>query len=120
MARGFVESIPVPHPRVHRQGSSNGGTSFGTKDHRSAYRLADAKSLRDSSGRATRTVARRIALNAPSLPQRPGIRGVETDSSGRFATAALASPSPRAITSARQSFDPAYQGRTNLYVVVNS
>jgi hypothetical protein len=70
--------------------------------------------------RATPTVARRIPLNAPSLPQGPGLRGVETDSSRKLATAALASPSPRAITSARRFFDPAYQGRTNLYVVVNS
>ena len=31
MARRFVESVPVPHPQVYRQGSSNGGPSFGTR-----------------------------------------------------------------------------------------
>ena len=57
--------------------------------------------------RATWTVARRIALNAPSFLQRPGSTVSKPNSSSRFVTTAFAAASSPAITSARRFFDPA-------------
>ena len=55
------------------------GGSLKSPSYWSVYRLAAARSLRNSSAVSTWAVARRIALNAPSFAQRPGIHGVETE-----------------------------------------
>ena len=49
------------------------------RGYRSAYRLAAARSLRQLLRRATRTVAGRVALDAPAFLQRPRVDRVEAE-----------------------------------------